>query len=222
MHKTYRPHLASAQDERAVRTRGALRRAMMSLLETHSMNEISMQGIADASGLAYTTVTRHYPSKVALINDLAAVEMRRLVDVSAPAYQRGETKAASLAFCAAVLENRALWSKLLSSGAVGALREEYIRISQEVAASRGQGDWPLADIGLILMAGGAIDLLAWWLRQKRPMPLQEIAEIYDELVVAPPTEASRRRLRKAAGSKGSKPPRPGTRLLRKAGRRSSI
>jgi AcrR family transcriptional regulator len=198
MHKSYRPHLSTAQDARAIRTRETLRRVMLELLESSSLSQISVGDIADASGMAYTTVTRHYPTKESLISDLAATEMRRLMDLSAPAYRSGETRAASLAFCRAVFDNRKLWSTLLASGAVPTLRDEYVRISLEVAAKQNAKAGPLMEIGLILMAGGTIELLAWWLQQKRPMSVEAIAEIYDELVVAPPTQASRRRNLKLA------------------------
>jgi AcrR family transcriptional regulator len=198
MHKSYRPHLSTARDARALRTRERLRGVMLELLEKRPLSRISIQDIAKASGVAYTTVTRHYPTKESLINEVAAVEMRRLMDAATPSYQAAETYEASLAFCKAVSRKRALWATLLKSGAVASLRDEYVRLSFEVAATRNAHRWPLADIGVTLMAGGTIELLAWWLRQKKPISVEKLAEIYDELVVAPPTNASRRRRQAAS------------------------
>jgi hypothetical protein len=47
-----------------------------------------------------------------------------------------------------------------------------------------------ADAGAILIVGGTLDLLTWWLRQRHPLPISRIVEIHEDVVVAPAIEAS--------------------------------
>jgi len=44
--------------------------------------------------------------------------------------------------------------------------------------------------GAILIVGGTLDLLTWWLRQPNPLPIKRIVEIHENVVVAPVIEAS--------------------------------
>jgi len=185
-HKIYQPHLSTARDARAVRTREALRRALLRLLESKPLDRITIRDIAAAAGIGYTTFFRHHPTKEALLNEIAAKQIRRLISLALPAAEAGDTRAASMALCSYVQQHRALWSTLLTGGAAGILREQFIRLSRQVAASRSPpGHWVPAEVGVLLVITGTIELLAWWLGQKKPLPLERIAEIHDRLVVAP-------------------------------------
>lgn len=184
--KIYSPHLSTARDARAVRTREALRAAMLELLETKPFEQISIRDIVAAAGIGYTTFFRHHPTKEALLDDLAAEEIRRLVGLTLPVMDTKSEMAASEAVCAYVDERRALWTTLLTGGAGGALREEFLRIASEIAAVRAQpGDWPPAEVATRLLVGGTIELLAWWLRQTDPLPGTEIAKIHHDIVIQP-------------------------------------
>lgn len=183
--KIHRPHLSTAQDARAVKTREALRRALLELLELKPLDQITIRDISAAAGVGYTTFFRHHPTKESLLSDVAAEEIQRLVELVLPILEAG-TRAASVALCSYVDQHRKLWSTLLTGGAAGALREEFLRISQQVAAEQSQPDhWLPADVAVIVVISSTIELLAWWLRQKDPLPIEKIAEIHDRLVVSP-------------------------------------
>lgn len=184
--KIYSPHLSTARDARAVRTREALRMAMLELLETKPLEQISIRDIVAAAGIGYTTFFRHHPTKETLLDEIAAEEIRRLVGLTLPVMDARSEMAASEAVCVYVDERRALWTTLLTGGAAGALREEFLRIASELAAVRAQpGDWPPAEVATRLLVGGTIELLAWWLRQADPLPGAEIAKIHHDVVIQP-------------------------------------
>ena len=87
--------------------------------------------------------------------------------------------------------HRPLWSTLLTGGAAGTIRDEFLRLASGVAASQGRpNSWLPADVGVILLVGGTLDLIAWWLRQSRPLPIERIVEIHECVVVTPVIEAS--------------------------------
>jgi AcrR family transcriptional regulator len=197
--KIYQPHLSTANDARAIRTREALRRALLDLLEVKPLEQITIRDIAAAAGIGYTTFFRHHPTKESLLDDLAAEQIRRLINLALPVMDARNARAASEALFAYVDEQRSLWSTLLTGGAAGALREEFLRITREIAVTwPGTGTWPPVEVATLLVVSGTLELLAWWLRQSKPLPIEEIADIHHQLVVQPTISSSRKGARRAA------------------------
>jgi AcrR family transcriptional regulator len=185
-HKLHKPHLSTAQDARAVRTREALRRALLRLLGTKPLDQITIRDISTSARVGYTTFFRHHPTKDSLLNDVAAEQIKRLIDLVLPVLDAGDTRAVSVALCTYVDQHRALWFTLLTGGAAGALREEFTRMSRQIAATRSQPDhWLPNEVAVILVISATIELLAWWLRQKDPLTIEQIAKIHDRIVVSP-------------------------------------
>lgn len=186
LHKTHRPHLSIAQDARAVRTREALRRALLDLLEKKALEEISIRDIAAAAGVSYTTFFRHHTTKEALLDEIAAEQIQRFVELGWPNIEASETRAASLTLCAYVDEHRQLWSTLLTGGAANALRAELLRIARELAANQdAPGSWLPSDLAVVFAVSSTIELLTWWLRQEQPLSSEQVAEIHDRLIITP-------------------------------------
>jgi AcrR family transcriptional regulator len=186
LHKTHRPHLSAAQDARAVRTREALRRALLELLEQKALENISIRDIAAQAGVSYTTFFRHHTTKEALLDEIAAEQMQRFVELGWPNIQASETRAASVALFTYVDEHRQLWSTLLTGGAASALREELLSSARALATQKElPGSWLPADLAVVFAVSSTIELLAWWLRQENPLPIEQVAEIHDRLIVTP-------------------------------------
>jgi AcrR family transcriptional regulator len=176
----------SAQDPRSVRSREALHRAFLALLEAKDLHQITVQEITAVAGLSYVTFFRYHATKESLLHEIAAEQIQRLVELSLPVLEAVDSHAASLAMCSYVDEHRGLWSVLLTGGAAAAMREEYIRVSGEVAESR---ENPAAllptDIAGTLFVSSTLELLAWWLRQEKPLPVERIAAIHDRVITTP-------------------------------------
>jgi len=207
-HKIHKPHLSTAQDARAVRTREALRRALLRLLEVKPLDQITIREISAAARVGYTTFFRHHPTKDSLLNDVAAEQIARLISLVLPVLDAGDTRAVSMALCSYVDQHRALWSTLLTGGAAGALREEFMRISRQIAAERSQPDhWLPSEVAVILVISATIELLSWWLRQKDPVSIEHIAKIHDRIVVSPTINSAESSAR-----------RPGSSTIKKAAR----
>jgi AcrR family transcriptional regulator len=191
-HKIHKPHLRTVQDARAVRTREALRHALLRLLELKSLEQITIRDICEVSEVGYTTFFRHHPTKESLLDDVAAEQIGQLIGLSMQAAEAATTRAGSLALFAYVDEHRKLWSTLLTGGAEGAMRNEFLRLSRQIAATRAHGDvWPPADIVTVLVASSTIELLSWWLRQKKPLTIEQMAEIHERVIVTPTINTDR-------------------------------
>lgn len=184
--KIYRPHFTTTSDARVLRTREALRNAMLELLDSTPLEHITIRELASSAGIGYTTFFRHHPTKESLLDEIAAEEIRRLIDFVVSTFNTSDSGHAALALCEYVYEHRKLWSTLLTGGAASALRDEFVRVSQEVAEhTPDRSDWLPAEVGVILVASSTIELLAWWLRQKKPLSAKQVALIYERAVMAP-------------------------------------
>ncbi|HEX4376204.1 MAG TPA: TetR/AcrR family transcriptional regulator [Steroidobacteraceae bacterium] len=182
------------QDPRSARSREALRRAFLGLLETKPLEQITIQEITSAAELGYVTFFRHHATKESLLNEIAADQIRFLVKLTLAVLDRSNVlRTASLALCSYVDEHRALWTTLLTGGAAAVIREEYIRLSSEVAETRTPPDsWLSSEIAGILVVSATIELLSWWLRQKVPQSIEQIAEIHERIIISPVMNAKKR------------------------------
>jgi AcrR family transcriptional regulator len=184
--KIYRPDYTTTSDPRVVRTRTSLHNALLDLLQSRAFEQITIREIASTAGIGYTTFFRHYPTRESLLEEIAAEEMRQLLEHLLSTFDAADTRAQSLALCRYVADHRALWSTLLTGGAASTLREEFIRIARQVAQdSPHSASWLPAEVGIILVASGTIELLAWWLQQKRPLSVRKVATVYERAVLSP-------------------------------------
>jgi AcrR family transcriptional regulator len=175
-----------AMDARMLRSREALRNGLLELLQRKSLEQITIRDIVARADIGYATFFRHHPTKESLLRDLAADQIDGLVNMALQALDAVDSRAACMALCAYVAERRALWSTLLTGGAAGAMREEFIRIASRVAAERMEtGARIPAELGAVHASSAIIEILAWWLRQSRPMSVRRLAEIMDRLVIGP-------------------------------------
>jgi AcrR family transcriptional regulator len=185
-HKFPEAEIATALDARMVRSRAALRDALLELLERKTLDQITVREITQTARIGYATFFRHFPDKETLLNDLAAQQIRDLLALALPVLYANDSRAACLALCLFVDEHRRLWSTLLAGGAAGVMREELLQGARTVAATHPQPDNDLpAGLKTVWAVGGVIDILTWWLQQDRHYPCEQIAEILDRLVVAP-------------------------------------
>jgi AcrR family transcriptional regulator len=182
----FRPDFSTAKDARVVKSRDALCKALLDLLKTEPFERISVRQIVDHAGVGYNTFFRHYADRDAILRDIAAEEIRQLVSLSVPVLDAENTLAACMSVCQHVAENKALWRTLLTGGASATLREEFIKLSRNVAESRAnEKDWLPLDAAVILITSGTFELLAWWLGSDDPVPVEQLATIYQRAIVSP-------------------------------------
>ena len=173
-------------DARQVRSRNALTRALLELLEEKPFDQLTIREISARAGTGYATFFRHYPTKEALLSDVASEEIADLLARTIPVLYDSNSYQSTRALCRHVAEHRNLWVALLTGGAASILREEFIRQARElprdVAPTK---NWLPADLGVAYGAGATIDLLAWWLSQDECYTVEQIAGILNRLIIAP-------------------------------------
>lgn len=175
-------------DARQVRTRGKLLRAMLALLEREAFESISVRAICAEADIGYATFFRHYASKEALLDDLAADEISELLGKAMPVFVADQTRRACVALFEYLAERRTLWRALLTGGAAPILRAQFIEQARRLAARFGttaKGATSPIDLRVTHATSATIEIIAWWLRQEEQLAVEHIAGILDRLVIAP-------------------------------------
>lgn len=177
---------SSPTDARQVRTRRTLLEALLRLLETRPFEQVTVREIAGQAGIGYATFFRHYPSKEALLHDLAAGQIRELLDRALPVLFASDSRRSCVTLLDYVAEHRALWSALLTGGAAATLKQEFTDQAKRIAEDQGTGGGLIPDeLRVVFSVSATVEILAWWLRQDVPFEVERMAEILDRLVVGP-------------------------------------
>jgi AcrR family transcriptional regulator len=181
------------EDARITRSRKALHVALLQLVERLPLEAITIREITDAAGVGYATFYRHYPTKAALLDDVAADQIRELVGMSVPALGDGrDTREACLTILRYVDLHHAVWRALLNGGAAGAVRAEIIQLSREVTETVPHDDgWLPLDLSYRFVASAMVELLSWWLERRDSVTVARGAELLDRLVIGPVVESGR-------------------------------
>ena len=175
---------ASSSDARAVRSSHALGAALLALLARKPLDQITIREIAAEAGVHYATFFRHHPTREALLDQVAADQIDRLVALTLPVLDSADTLAAVTALCVYVEDHRRLWTALLTGGAAAAMRAELLRISREVAVDRAPPDaWLPVELAVNCSVSLIFETLAWWLAQATdPASVDQVARILDQLL----------------------------------------
>lgn len=176
---------STPSDPRIKRTRAALCSALLSLLEEQPFDQITIRDIAIRADIGYATFFRNYESKGAVLHDLAADQIRQLIELAFPAIEGRNGRAAALALCTYVDEHRRLWTALLTGGAAGIVREEFIRQGARVKTMSSRRAWLPLELANIVGVSATVEILAWWLQRGLGLGVEEIARILDQLVISP-------------------------------------
>lgn len=171
-------------DARAVRSSAALRQALLTLLEQKPFDQITVRDICAEASIHYATFFRHHASKEALLDHVAADQIKTVVELTLPIREAvGDAKALK-ATCEYIEQHRSLWSILLNGGAGAAMREEWLNKAKAVAAGREPiATWLPKELGTICSVSLIVETVAWWLRQPQgAYSVDEISEILHRLV----------------------------------------
>jgi AcrR family transcriptional regulator len=175
---------STASDPRAVKSSLALQNALLGLLECKPLEQITVREIAAEAGVHYATFFRHHASKEALLDRVAAAQIDRLVALTVPVLDAVDSRAAFMALCTYVSENRTLWTALLTGGAAGAMREELLRISREIAVVRAPKDSVIPiELATSCTVSLIVETISWWLSHKPDeLAIERVAQILHQLI----------------------------------------
>ena len=176
-------------DRRSQRTRLALREALIQLIAERGWDAIAVQDLCERANVGRSTFYSHFPNKDALL--LGGLEdLRGELARQAAARSRAEGSRSSVqgfGFALGLIEHAHEQRKVFR-GMIGRrsgfivqqrFREMVTRlVSDELPPTTGK--LPRAAAARAL-AAAFVELLAWWVEQRSPMPPAELAVLFDEL-----------------------------------------
>ncbi len=184
-HNLRAPASSRSKDLRAVRSGLALREALLALLPKKPFEQITIRDICAEAGVHYATFFRHHQTKEGLLDDIAKDQIQRLNQLTLAIRNSNDFQAGFRALCQYVADHRGLWAILLNGGAGSAMREEWLRQSQQVAAAEEPvTSWLPRDLGTICAATLIAETLAWWVAQPEDAySVEDIANILHRLLM---------------------------------------
>ena len=173
------------QDARAVRSRDAMRGALLKLMAAGPFDAITGSQIAQAAGVGYSTFFRHYADVPAVLSDVVAMLTDEFTREMMPFWTSGRPEEAARVLIAAVEQQREAIRALLS--AAGSSRYELSR--QIIDRLSSQPDLSAQDVphrlALRVSVAATIEVLDWWICEEPDRTAAEIAEWLRKVVLAP-------------------------------------
>lgn len=182
--------VAPTLDRRTLRTRAALRGALVALIEEYGWDEISVQDVCVRANVGRSTFYSHYPSKDALLvggfEDLQSA-LQGQARASARSGKPCAPCANGFGFVTGLIEH-AYEQRKLFRGLIGRrsgyvvqqrFREMVLRlVTDELPPTLGK--LPREAVARWLSAA-FVELLSWWVEQRTLLPPTQIASLFTEL-----------------------------------------
>jgi AcrR family transcriptional regulator len=174
-------------DRRVLRTRQALRGALLQLMVERGWDGIDIASLCERANVGRSTFYLHYPNKEELLRGSFG-DLRVALQTQAQARNAGDSPPDQLAFVRGVIahahEQQLLFRALLGRRSGHFVQDRFREMLIElVAAEKPAGSrraWQAQAIAHYL--GGALfQLLTWWLSASRPQPPQEIEALFHDL-----------------------------------------
>lgn len=173
-------------DARKVRSRVAMRAALLALLSETSLDAVTGAMVADRAGVGYSTFFRHYADVRALLVDTVGALTDDLAQVMMPAILRQQSATAAQALIDAVDIRREPVRALLA-GAGDALRAELGRqvINRLATLPTLSAAWLPPALAIRIAVASTIELLDWWLNEEPQRDATSVSELLTALVIRP-------------------------------------
>ena len=182
------PTPSRSNDPRAKRSRAALRRGLLSLVESQAFEQITIRQITKAAGVSYPTFFSNFDSKEDLFTDIATAEIRELAAMMIRNLDPANTHSSAHAVCSHIEARRPLWTALLTYGAASIMRDEFLREAREFVCAHGLINPGIpGELTASVAFSGMFEVLAWWLRQGVGYPVRRVEKFLELLVLNPTT-----------------------------------
>ncbi len=178
-----------AEDRRAVRTRVALREALLSLMGERGWDDIGVQEICERANIGRSTFYTHFQNKDELLSggfdDLRRGLLASARPAAAPA--RVGAGAADLPFVLGLIEhafeNRKLFRTLIGRRSGHVVHQRFKQMLAELVDEQlAQVPSGVPRVAAVRWTAGALfELLCWWVESRSPATPQELLEMFRRL-----------------------------------------
>ena len=173
-------------DRRSLRTRNALRNALLELIIERGWDDISVQDLCDRANIGRSTFYTHYTNKDALL--IGSLDDLRGNLRQARRDGRATDGRSTFGFALSLIEHaqeqRRLFSTLVGRRSGYAVQQRFREmviklVGEELPVGNAPGLPRTAAQRWI--AGAFVELLGWWIEQRSPLPPPELAAMFEGL-----------------------------------------
>lgn len=175
--------IPKAHDRRVLRTRTALRDALISLIEERGWDAIGVNDLCDRADVGRSTFYTHFADKEDLLVS-GFDDLRKLIAGSRPSAAR---PGVALAFSAPLLdhafENRLLFRALLGKRSGLVIQRRFRELVIDLTESELRSTQPAPGLAPLVryIAGAFFELVTWWLDSPRPLEPKEVEALFQRL-----------------------------------------
>ena len=181
-----RMKVPQSTDRRVVRTRAALRDALVSLIIERGWDEVVIQDICERAGIGRSTFYTHFADKEELLV-VGFDDLRRMLRQSSKAAADGGT-GFRFTFTRGLLEhaheNRRLFRALIGKRSSQTVQKRFLQLiveltEEELADKLGEGAH--REVTVHFLAGALFQLAIWWLEMRKPLPPADLDALFQRL-----------------------------------------
>lgn len=179
------PQEPSRPDRRVLRTREALRNALLELMVERGWDGVDIQSLCERANIGRSTFYLHYPNKEELLKGSFG-DLRFALHEQAQ--RAGERRPDQLAFVGGLIEHvhlqqqvfRAMLGRRSGHFVQDRFRELLVELVTDERPAGARRSWQSHAVANYL-AGALFQLLTWWLGASRPQRPQEIEALFHAL-----------------------------------------
>ena len=179
------PQKTPRSDRRVLRTREALRGALLELMVERGWDEIDIQSLCERANIGRSTFYLHYPNKEELLKGSFG-DLR--FALHAQAQRSGACPPDQLAFVGGLIEHvheqqqvfRAMLGRRSGHFVQDRFRELLVELVSDERPTGAKRAWQSHAVAHYL-AGALFQLLTWWLGASRPQRPQDIEALFHAL-----------------------------------------
>lgn len=174
------------EDRRVTRTRRLLKQALVELTGEQTFETITIRDITDRADIGYATFFRHYDGIDKLMLEIFTSTIEELESLSGE-HGEGYFEQEGYLLFQHVSENTALYRSILDSHNFSRQFRDYIKkMVQQHLESNAHKVPSLAfpiEIAAQHMVSSLLGLIDWWLTEEQPYPVDQMAFIYERLII---------------------------------------
>lgn len=186
--------MKDSADPRIARTKNRLHSALIAILDTKRLEDITIAEIIATSGVSNATFFRHYADKMALFQAVFERMIFEVNDLITPALASGNHLQGAMRICEHVASHPQVYRFLLGGGAADQMRAVLLENALEIEEIDRQSRTTALGIPSRLvsnfMVSALLAIIGWWLDEQESVSMEDAASLMHDLVFRPIVEVS--------------------------------
>lgn len=176
----------SKVDRRIIKSKEAIKKAVIELISEKNFNQITIQNISDKANVSRKTIYLHYLDKFDLLDQLIEEHMNELRELRVASSDMDFIDGGLIWF-EYLADNYLFFSTMLASQGALSFRNRFLEfviegLKGEVTITEGKNQGFSEEVILRFIAAAYVEVVEWWFKNEMPYPPRDIAEQVGKLI----------------------------------------